>query len=167
LQKKFIGEILLELGHISQADLDKALAEQKELVDNEQISLLGEILIQQKYITRAQFNEALIISLEEILNDENSKEFIKDITSHAIKNIKSITVSLENGKLSDEGTFVLKTRLSELEGRHLLMKKKLISESQAKQTEFRIITIQNMKSQLIELETRITAIKSDIENFCD
>ncbi len=166
MDKKFIGEILIELGFIDEQQLKNALDVQQVMKQQGRIALLGEILIEQQSITRNQFNEALIVSLEEVVSDENTKDFIREITNHAMKNLRSLDRSTKMGYMSEEGQFTLKTRLKELEGRLEGIKKKLHNEQSAKMTEFRVMSIQNLKNQLIDLETKISALRKDIELFC-
>lgn len=67
LVKKKIGEILVEMAHINQQQLEQALLRQES-----SRVMLGNILIELGYITEKQLQEALAIqNQEELVNNSN------------------------------------------------------------------------------------------------
>ena len=69
-----LGEYLVQTGQISEADLQKALAYQKEKQEGGQHCLLGEALIDLNLLTRRQIDQAVteqIIQLRNALEDAN------------------------------------------------------------------------------------------------
>lgn len=59
MQKKFIGQYLIEDGKITRAQLERALATQANYFGNRHMPLIGTILIEMGAVTEADLNAAL------------------------------------------------------------------------------------------------------------
>ena len=167
-KRKFIGEILLDLGYIKDYDLQNILSEQKKLKNDDKLPLIGELLIEKNIITRKQLKEALKYSLLEIINDKEVKDFIKESTINTLKTLEKEEQEeqMEKTKLSEESKMALTIRYNFLVDKMEKIKKSLMDNQNLAQTNFRKILIQNYKNELIELEKKIIMLKNDIEQFC-
>ncbi|OHD05359.1 MAG: hypothetical protein A2086_16840 [Spirochaetes bacterium GWD1_27_9] len=167
-KRKFIGEILLDLGYIKDYDLQNILSEQKKLKNDDKLPLIGELLIEKNIITRKQLKEALKHSLLEIINDKEAKDFIKESTISTLKTLEKEEQEeqMEKTKLSEESKMALTIRYNFLVDKMEKIKKSLMDNQNLAQTNFRKILIQNYKNELIELEKKIIMLKNDIEQFC-
>ena len=112
--KRRLGEILKELGYITDEVLNKALEKQAHIEKAGNFKLLGEILIEDGAITEDKLNKALLISFEEVFNNPKNDRFIRQAAYLAWKALKQSNGSLS---LSKEGRLALITRISTLTGR--------------------------------------------------
>ncbi len=163
---RLLGQILIDLRYITQEDLDNALSEQKTFSSAEK-PLLGELLVKKELISKAELIEAFKISLTEVINDEDAKGFVKEAYEITLKKLaENIDEKYGKFKLTEEGKLALITRKNNLLAKIESIKSSLNNQDGLKVTEFRKVSTQNHKKELIDLENKLDLIGRDIRLFC-
>lgn len=95
-----IGQILVESGFISNAQLEEALAKQKTMPGNK----IGDILIQMGFVSETQFTQALAMRLKvpfvDLTNVKISIDAVKKIPEALAKKNDAIAISISNNRLN-------------------------------------------------------------------
>ncbi|MCG8571337.1 MAG: hypothetical protein MJB14_14480 [Spirochaetes bacterium] len=162
-KKRYLGEILIDFNFITPEKLEEVLQLQK--ARQEEHLLLGEILIRDKIINQQQLEKALKITLQDVIDDENTDKLIREAAELSLKKINHNLEETPDNKLTEEGRAILVIRLKDYQSQKDDLKKSIIKNKQLKITKFRNIMIHNSKAKMIELEKKIQMLERDLNFF--
>jgi hypothetical protein len=157
------GEILLDMGFVSQEQLEVSLKEQEYSLKTVQYSEpLGNILLRNGIITEEQHEKALLRYFQQLANDMEQPAYVREtakVATHAFE-------SKSGGeKLSEESKITLLKKIHEHEEKIAQFEKSISTLSKLEQKRVIVETIEKENREIQSLIHKIEVLKQDIEKF--
>ena len=158
------GEVLIELGFITQEQLDIALKEQEYNLQTIQYSEpIGNILLRNGVITEKQHDQALLEYFKRLSQDETQPAYVKETAKVACK---AMMIKETEGKLSEESKLALLKKIHEYEEKIAQYEKSINTLSKLEPKKVILETIEKENKEIQNLIKKIEIIKKDVEKFC-
>lgn len=148
-KKRRIGDILMELGHVSAAQLAEAIDEQKQA--GEEAPLLGDILKQKGIVTDKELDEAFLISLGDIMESPDTDRFVKQLARLSASFVKT-----GSSGLSKEALLAILNRIDYLKNRIERLQESQITLRRMRQNPL-------IEQQLVENEKQVAETARKIQ----
>lgn len=136
-----LGEFLVQRGHITQPQLEQALARQKELLARGESALLGEILVEQGLLTRSGLDRAIVdhvIALQTALRDGN-RRLAERVAERTTQLEQAIARAQEANQLKvnfvSNISHELRTPLTQIKGYVMLLHEQALGELTPRQAD--------------------------------
>lgn len=157
------GEILLDMGFISQEQLEVSLKEQEYSLKTVNYSEpLGNILLRNGIITDDQHEQALLRYFQQLADDNDQPSYVRETAKVAVKAFASKS---GGEKLSEESKITLLKKIHEYEEKIVQFEKSITTLSKLEQKRVIVETIEKENREIQSLIRKIEVLKQDIEKF--
>lgn len=155
-RKRLIGDILVELGHISSDQLREAVEEQGR--SGEAAPLIGDILKQKGIVTDKELDEAFLISLGDILESPDTDRFVKQLARLSASFVKT-----GGSGLSKEALLAILNRIDYLKNRIERLQESQITLRRMRQNPLIEQQLAENEKQVAETAHKIQVLYEDLK----
>jgi hypothetical protein len=158
-----IGEIMLKIGCINEAQMEEAIKEQEH---NREISgyqePIGNILIRKGIIREEQLNKSLVSYFQYLINDNEQPSYVRETAKVAMRSMER---KPSGNRLSEETKLTLLKKIHEHEEAIAYLEKSLRNLSNMEQKKIVTDTIKRENKEINQLMNKIEILKKDLECF--
>lgn len=157
------GEVLIQIGIISEQQLNIALKQQEYNMSTVGYSEpLGNILLRNGIITLEQQENALVEYFRLLSEDDDEPNYVRETAKVAYRSLQKET---GEGSLSEETKMVILQKISDHEDRILQFEKSITTLSKMEQKRVITETIEKEKREIEKLIAKIETLRHDLEIF--
>jgi len=158
-----IGEIMVKMDLISEAQMDNAIKEQEtnRKKSNYQ-EPIGNILLRKGIIKESQLDKALVAYFKYLINDNEQPSYVREIAKVAMRSLERRS---KGGKLSEEAKLTILKKIHEHEEKVLYLEKSIKKLSSIEQKKIVTETMDRENKEIKQMMDKIEVLKKDLECF--